>query len=130
MGHRLIEVDLPVDVETAWQDYADPQRWAGWAPHLTGIDYPFATLTAGTTGSVHGPFGVPVPFTILRVEAPRWDWRVDVGPLRLTMTHDLHQTSTGCRATLAMRGPAAVLAAYAPMARYALSRLGSSGPDS
>lgn len=127
MGHRLIEVDLPVDVETAWEDYADPRRWAGWAPHLTGVDYPFATLTPGTTGTVRGPFGLPVPFTIVSVEAPHWVWRVDVGPLRLTMTHDLRPAATGCRASLDMRGPAPILAAYAPLARSALSRLGSSG---
>lgn len=127
MGHRLIEVDLPVDVETAWQDYVYPRCWARWAPHLSGVDYRFAALTAGTSGTVHGPFGLPVPFTILSVDEPRWDWRVHVGPLRLTMTHDLHPIATGCRATLVMRGPTPILAVYAPMARYALSRLGTSG---
>jgi hypothetical protein len=115
----------PVGPELVWQRYAEPARWPGWAPQIRGVETAAARIAPGATGTVRGPFGVPVRFTVTDVDeaARRWAWDARLGPVRLHLRHGVDPEGAGTRTWLTARGPAAVLAAYLPIARFALHRL-------
>lgn len=129
MATRTLRASGPADPALAWERYADPSRWAGWAPHLTGVDVPVARLRAGTRGRVFA-MGVPVPFQVDAVDeqSRTWAWTVSprLGPVRLVrlhLEHGVEPEGSGSATWLRMHGPGPVLAAYAPLARLALRRL-------
>ena len=103
-----------------WSAYADTSRWASWAPQIRRVD-PQGPLEEGMQGVVEGPFGVRARFEMTVVdEAERqWTWRVQVGPARLTIDHGVTDGLTAVE----IDGPAALVHAYAPVARLALTRL-------
>jgi hypothetical protein len=86
-------------------------------------------LVAGGTGTVHVgllPFPtLPLGFEVLTVDeqSRTWAWQVQVGPLRLRLEHGVTVSGTGSSTWLRVRGPLPVVAAYAPVARFALGRL-------
>lgn len=112
----------PVEV---WERYAEPGRWAGWAPQIRRVRTDAARIAPGVTGTVHGPLGVRVGFVVTAVDedARTWVWDVHVGPVRMHLRHGVEARGGGSRTWLTIRGPALVLAAYLPVARIALRRL-------
>lgn len=122
--------------DEVWDRYLRPSRWTEWSPQIRRVDVPLDRLTPGLAGTVRGPLGLAVPFRIETVDAGSavrsWTWRVSIGPASLWLAHavipldggpvtdaDARRTLT----TLEVRGPAPVVAAYAPLAQLALVRL-------
>ena len=103
-----------------WARYRDPQRWADWAPHIREVraDGP---LRPGLEGEVIGILGVSARFEVLDVDeqAGRWTWVVRSGPISIRIEHEVADGLAG----LVLTGPAAAVAAYAPVARAALAKL-------
>ncbi len=122
---------LPVD--EVWQRYTEPVWWPHWAPHIREVDYPEAVVTPGTTGRVTGFGGVVALFRIDAVDdiARTWSWSVRSGPLRLSFDHgvDTGEQSSGHVSTawLVTHALWPVALGYAPLARYSLGRLVTSG---
>lgn len=109
-----------------WTRYVTPTCWPTWSPQIRAVDYPYAELTAGTTGIVHGPCGLAAPFEILTVdvERRRWSWRVRPPVIgELILVHGVEPAGSGTRTTLGVTGPDLVVPAYLPVARLALRRL-------
>lgn len=152
MAQSTVTASGPVSVDEAWARYAAPARWSSWAPQIRGVTYGPPRLEKGAAGIVHGPLGLRVHFTVLEVAPPSWAWRVRVGPVSLTLHHDLapagafnqetgsargagaqtdsghpavgvQDSHPGCLASVTMTGPRPVLLAYAPVAQVALRRL-------
>jgi polyketide cyclase/dehydrase/lipid transport protein len=115
----------PVPADEAWERYADPCRWPDWAPQIRRVETAAARITPGATGTVRGPLGLPVRFTITEVDeaARRWAWDARVGPIRLHLRHGVDAEGTGSSTWITTRGPAPVLMAYLPVTRWALHRL-------
>jgi hypothetical protein len=115
--------------EEVWERYADPHRWASWAPQIRRVDTAAARIAPGVTGTVHGPLGLRIRFTITDVdEAGRtWAWEVTPSvpplPLHLRLEHGVDDRPQGSATWLTIRGPAPVVAAYLPVARIALEFL-------
>lgn len=117
--------DGPAAPALVWERYADPGRWAGWAPQIRRVETAADRIAPGVTGRVFGPLGVRVGFTVTAVDeaARTWAWDVTAGPLRLHLRHGVEARAGGTVTWLTVRGPAPVLAAYLPVARIALHRL-------
>ena len=113
------------DPAQAWERYADPSRWAQWAPQISRVSTDASRIAGGVTGRVYGPLGVHVDFVVEDVdeEARRWVWRVRFGPLRLHLEHRVTGHPRGAATSLRLDGPLPVLLGYAPLARLALGRL-------
>lgn len=115
--------------DTAWERYADPALWSSWSPQIQRVDLDAPRLVTGARGTVRAGLlprpTLPVPFTVLEVDEPArtWAWRVRVGPVSLHLEHGVVPEPGGCATWLTVRGPAPVVAAYAPLARLALGRL-------
>lgn len=109
----------------AWDRYDDLDRWSSWAPQIRSVEAPARRLAPGLTGTVHPVLGPGVSFTVEGVDAVarRWSWRARLGPLVLHLEHGVEAADGGTRTWLAVRGPAPFVLAYAPLARYALTRL-------
>lgn len=112
----------PAPAALVWERYADPARWAGWAPQIRRVDTAAARIAPGVTGTVHGPVGIRVAFVVTAVDeaARTWAWDVRVGPLRMHLRHGVDADGS---TWLTVDGPAPVVAAYLPVARLALHRL-------
>ncbi|MGB3827672.1 MAG: hypothetical protein WA962_02765 [Ornithinimicrobium sp.] len=130
MGELTLRASGPVDPSRAWQRYAEPARWADWAPHLRGVDYPLPRLRANTAGQVCGPWGLRVPFTVERCdEASRtWSWTVhlrvrEADVVTVALAHGVVADEGGCATWLRLRGRWPVILGYAPIAQLALRRL-------
>lgn len=115
----------------AWLDYVTPSHWSRWAWQISSVechdvDRP---VRPGSTGTVHGPMGAAVSFTVTEVDATalRWTWLVEAGLLRLSMRHGVDEQAGRTRAWVEITGPLPVVVAYAPIARHSLSRLVSRG---
>ncbi|GGM12559.1 SRPBCC family protein [Nakamurella endophytica] len=124
--------------DVAWERYARPALWPTWSPQIVSVDYPAARLVAGTSGTVHGWFGLRLSFTVDEVDvaARTWAWTVRA-PLGITLR--LHHGvsarpapsrsggtgagAPGSRTELESDGFAPVVLAYAPLAQIALQRL-------
>lgn len=115
--------------DVAWDRYVHPARWPTWSPQISSVDCHDSMLRAGTTGIVHGPLGVRVPFTVLEVDSDKrwWSWQVTLARITLTLHHSVRLSNekalSGSSTTLVIDGPAPVALAYAPLARIALGRL-------
>ena len=115
--------------EAAWDRYVHPALWPTWSPQISSVDAADRTLRTGTTGTVHGPLGIAVPFTVLDVdnETRSWSWRVTAAGIVLTLHHGVRLSNEkamgGSATTLVIQGPAPVVLGYAPLARVALGRL-------
>lgn len=127
---RSVRATGPLPAAEAWERYAVPARWTGWAPQIRGVDCAAARIAPGVTGRVRGPLGVAVTFVVTAVDELRrtWSWTVTFGsgrcgPVRLHLRHGVEPDPAGCATWLALRGPAPAVAAYLPVARLALGRL-------
>jgi hypothetical protein len=112
----------PAPAALVWERYAEPARWPGWAPQITGVEASAPRIAPGVTGRVRGPLGLRAAFTITAVDeaARTWAWDVRAGPLRLHLRHGVEPDGA---TWLTARGPAPVVAAYLPAARIALHAL-------
>lgn len=118
-------------VKEAWERYADLSLWPTWAPQISRVEASGDRLGFGVTGSLFGPFDVPVAdFVIEAVDerAHRWSWTVRRWPITLKLDHALIKQGGGSATSLRIEGPLPVLVAYAPIARFALQRLVSMQP--
>ena len=115
----------PAHAETAWARYVEPHRWPDWAPQITRVEASAEQIAPGVTGRVYGPLWVSVDFVIERVDAGArtWTWRVHRGPVTLRLHHAVGATKKGSMTSLSIEGPLPIVLAYAPLARFALTRL-------
>ena len=106
--------------------YADLDAWPTWAPQIRSVVADGRRLARGRSGTVHVVGGLRVPFVVTAVDPGRatWSWIARVGPVALTLHHDLAAASDGRTvAGLVIEGPALLLAAYGPFTRLPLARL-------
>ncbi len=117
---RTIRVEGPAGRRAQWEAYAHTSRWPTWAPHLTRVE-PEAELAVGLRGRVRGLLGTRASFEVTDVDetAGSWSWVVRSGPVTLTLDHHVGDGWT----SLSIDGPAPVVTAYLPVARWALGRL-------
>jgi len=108
-----------------WADYAEPARWTGWSPQVRRVELGEPVLQAGLTGTVRGPGGLRVPFVVTALDAgaTTWAWEVSAAGAGLRLEHGVRAVGDGSLTWLVLDGPAAVVLAYAPLARLALRRL-------
>jgi hypothetical protein len=123
-----VRVTGPVAPARAWERYADPARWAGWAPQIRRVVLDGAggaRIAPGLRGRVHGPAGLRVDFVVTAVDeaARTWSWTARLGPVRLHLDHGVAADPRGTATTLVVDGPAPVVLAYLPVTRLALRRL-------
>ena len=111
--------------QIAWERYIDPRCWPQWSPQIRRVDGPRQPVLPGDQGTVVGPAGLRVDFTILEVDPGerRWSWRVAILAGRLTLDHGIDPAGAGSTAWVRIHGPAPVVAPYAPFAWLALRRL-------
>lgn len=122
---RTVATTGPLDPVTGWERYYRLDQWAQWAPQITGVEAAGDVLVLGLTGSVQVTGGLRVPFVVtsVDVEARRWSWIARPLGITLSLSHTVEADPKGMRATLAVEGPALVVAAYAPLGYVALRRL-------
>jgi hypothetical protein len=114
-------------VDDTWARYTVPSLWSSWSPQIQSVDtaQPDAPVAAGSVGTVVGPAGVRVPFTVTHVDAAarRWTWEVRAGLVTLVLEHGVDALDARTRAWARVTGPLPVVLGYAPLARLALGRL-------
>ncbi len=122
----------PLAPDLVWERYALFDRWPTWSPQIRRVEVDADELAPGVRGVVRSPLGLAVAFTVDDVDdlARTWSWTVTpVGPVRLpgVRLHLDHAVVAlqdgGSLTTLDVRGPTAVVLAYAPLALLALRRL-------
>ena len=122
---RRTEVGGPVGADVAWERYADLDAWPTWAPQIRTVEADGRRLAVGRAGTVHVLGGLRVPFVVTAVDELRltWSWIARLGPVTLTLHHDLQRVPEGTTAGLVLEGPTLLVAAYAPVTRAPLTRL-------
>jgi hypothetical protein len=123
---RRVEVTGPATRAVAWERYADLDAWPTWAPQIRSVVADGRRLARGRSGTVHVVGGLRVPFVVTAVDPGRatWSWIARVGPVALTLHHDLAVAPDGRTvAGLVVEGPALLVAAYGPLTRLPLARL-------
>lgn len=124
-----LETHGSLDVESAWERYADPDLWSTWSPQIQRVERSTPRLVTGTTGTVRAGLlprpTLPVPFTVEHVDEARreWTWRAHLGPVTLHLDHGVVARGSGSGTWLRVSGPAVVVLPYLPVARLALGRL-------
>lgn len=121
----MIEATGSAPPDIAWQRYTDPRVWPQWAPHIRGVEGLSQPVTPGDQGTVVGPLGLRVAFTIASVdpEQRRWVWDVHVPTRDVRLEHGIDPAGTGSTAWVDIHLPAPLVRLYAPLARMALRRL-------
>lgn len=126
MASLTVSRSGPVPPGRAWERYARPDLWSGWAPHITRVETDADRIAPGTRGRVWSWCRVRVRFEVDEVDEARgvWTWRARMGPLVLFMRHEVAPDGRGgTRTRLTMNGPLPVIALYRPLASLALGRL-------
>jgi Polyketide cyclase / dehydrase and lipid transport len=123
---RVTGASGPLAPDRAWERYAVPALWSTWSPQISRVDATTSRIAPGTSGIVHGPLGVQVPFEVLDVDEAgrRWTWRVRAALVTLELLHSvIPRPDGGSNTKLEISGPAPVVLGYAPVAQLALRRL-------
>ncbi|UIJ34049.1 SRPBCC family protein [Allobranchiibius sp. GilTou73] len=125
MGTARLSATGPATAAQAWERYARPELWSTWSPQIRGVETDVERLSTGATGTVLGPLGVRVAFVVDSFDEAgmRWVWTARVGPIRMHLAHGVDAAPTGCSTWLEARSAWPVLAAYLPIARFALHKL-------
>ena len=116
-------------VTLAWERYADPDLWPTWAPQIQRVDTGMERLAVGGTGTVRAGLAVgphlAIPFEVVSVDEPamQWCWRAHLGPATLRLEHGVTAHHSGSATWLRVQGLLPVVLGYAPLARFALTRL-------
>ena len=118
-----VGVDDEPDMEDEQEQEALDDQEA--SPPLSSTDPAPRRIAPGLRGVVVGPVGVQVPFEVLAVDEAEmtWTWRVRAASAELTLDHSVTPHRDGCRTDLTITGPAPLVIGYAPVARFALTRL-------
>lgn len=100
----MLTVDraIAAPAEAVWDVLVDVNGWPKWGPSMTGarLDAPEDGFRLGSTGQVHGPFGVAVPFVITEFDVGRyWAWTVANVP---ATRHGVNPIPGGSRAYFAV----------------------------
>lgn len=136
---RSLAVRGPAPPRVVWRRYARLALWPTWSPQIRSVSADGGRLATGRRGTVHGWAGLRVPFVVDEVSRRRrrWVWTVHLAgvlglPLpgwarsatRMRLEHAVAPRSgRGSTTTLVVSGRAPVVAAYAPLAAWALRRL-------
>ncbi|MGI5183315.1 SRPBCC family protein [Dactylosporangium sp. CA-152071] len=124
---REVGVEGSRDAGDVWDRYVRPARWPEWSPQIRSVEYGRERLAPGTSGVVHGPAGLRVPFQVVDVDEAGpvrvWAWTVKAAGVRLHLRHTVRATAGGTWTGLTMEGFAPAVLAYLPVARLALRRL-------
>jgi hypothetical protein len=122
---RRIEVSGPARPGVAWERYADLAAWPTWAPQIRTVEADGRRLAVGRSGTVHVAGGARVPFVVTAVDdrTLTWSWMARLGPVTLTLHHDLTSSPDGTVAGLVLEGPRLLVATYGPLTRAPLTRL-------
>lgn len=124
---RELSVAGPRAADDVWDRYVRPARWSEWSPQIRSVDYPAKLLAEGTSGVVHGLFGLTVRFRIQAVDGTgpvrQWSWTVTAVGVELVLAHTVESVAGGTRTGLTVEGFAPAVVAYLPLARFALYRL-------
>lgn len=123
----LVDAHGPSRPDDVWRRFTTPGTWHTWAHLIQGVECSDDVLAEGSTGTVHGPGGVPVGFTVTAIDADlrSWSWTVGVRFAEVAMDHFvLPAPGGGARAVLRVPGrSSAVLQPYRLPATRALRRL-------
>jgi hypothetical protein len=132
----LVEASGPSHPDDVWARYTTPDTWPSWARHLRDVRTDVTQIQPGARGTVLGPRGMSVDFTITDVDHDlrTWAWSVGRGPIAVRLEHHVLPTAAGgSRATMRALGVAAApLHPYRLLASAALRNLvtqESSGPQ-
>ncbi|MGI3784584.1 MAG: SRPBCC family protein [Janthinobacterium lividum] len=122
---RRVEVAGRAGPAVAWERYADLAAWPTWAPQISDVEADGRRLAVGRRGTVHVVGGLRVPFVVTAVdhELRTWSWIARLGPVTVTLHHDLAPSADGTVAGLVLEGPTLVVATYGPLTRLPLARL-------
>ena len=125
MATRRLEAAGAASAEDAWERYRTIAAWPSWSPQIRRVAASAEQIGPGVTGRVHLPGGLGLPFTITAVDARArtWSWVVRLGPVPLTLTHEVREHPRGSATELVMEGPDVILLAYTPLAWVALRKL-------
>lgn len=125
MGTANLSATGSTSAADAWERYAQPRLWSTWSPQIRGVETDADRLRDGATGIVHGPVGIRVNFVVTAFDEARrqWSWTARFGPIALNLGHAVMAEGNGSRTTLKASGPWPVVAAYLPVARFALHKL-------
>jgi len=127
MISKSLRADGPRDPDEVWDRYVHPHRWPEWSPQIRAIDASDSRIAPGTTGTVHGPGGLRVRFTVIEVNdtgpVRTWSWRVEALGVHMRLDHSVAPHGSGTRTTARIDGSALVVLLYAPIAQFALRRL-------
>ncbi|MCW2811544.1 MAG: hypothetical protein JWP61_2002 [Friedmanniella sp.] len=125
MKERQLSATGPATPAAVWEAYADLDRWATWAPQISGVRAAGRRLVPGLTGTVLVRGGARVRFRVTDVDpvGHSWSWTVRLGPVRMHLHHEVSPHPRGSWTGLRMRGAWPVVTAYAPLAQLALHRL-------
>jgi len=123
----------PAAPDEVWDRYLRPLRWPSWSPQIRWVEHVGAVITTGSRGTVHVLGGLQVPFEVLEVDASvpgrrSWTWLAHLpAGVRLRLQHLVEPAATrfvgGTMTVLRVQGPPPVVAAYLPLAWWALRRL-------
>ena len=123
----LVDAHGPAHPDDVWRGFTRPDAWSSWAHLIMGVECSDDVLAVGTTGTVHGPGGVPVSFTVTAMDPELRSWSWTVGPRFAESAMDhfvLPAPGGGTRAVLRVPGrSSAVLQPYRLPATRALRRL-------
>lgn len=122
---RRVEVSGRARTDVVWERFAELDAWPGWAPQIRAVEADGPRLAVGRAGVVHVVGGLRVPFVVTAVDdvALTWSWIARVGPVALTLHHDLAAVADGTVTGLVLEGPALLVATYGPLTRVPLGRL-------
>ena len=125
MTTRRLRAVGTAEPAVAWHRYADIGAWSTWSPQIVGVETTAARIALGVGGRVRVVGGLCLPFTITAhdEQARTWSWVVRLGPVAMTLNHEVHAHPRGSGTVLVMEGPDPVLLGYAPLAWVALRRL-------
>ena len=125
MATRRLEAVGAASAEDAWDRYRRIAAWPTWSPQIRRVAASAEQIGPGVTGRVYFPGGLSLPFIVTAVDAPArtWGWVVRLGPVSLTLTHEVRAHPRGSATSLVMEGPDAILLAYTPLAWVALRKL-------
>ena len=125
MTRLTLRAKGPADVATAWERYAQFDKWPGWSPQISSVDASADRIAPGVTGKVSGPMWSAADFEIDAVDetARTWSWTVRRKPLKVRLEHGVEPDDDGSATWLTIDGPMPFVLPYAPIAQAALRRL-------